>query len=76
MKLCSSDNYYTTTPQRTCERDVYSLQQFQAKMIEIAGGENEYKVYSTKWLKTKLQEKFGDHVFFSEVNGFVMWLTQ
>ena len=45
-------------------------------MIEIAGGENEYKVYSTKWLKTKLQEKFGDHVFFSEVNGFVMWLTQ
>ena len=38
-------------------------------MIEIVGGENEYKVYSTKWLKTKLQQKFGDHVFFSEVNG-------
>ena len=51
------------------ETEVYSLQELQAKMIKIAGGKNEYKVYSTKWLKTKLQQKFGDHVFFSEVNG-------
>ena len=59
-KLCS----YTES-----ETEVYSLQELQGKMIEIAGGENVYKVYSTKWLKTKLQQKFGDHVFFSEING-------
>ena len=51
------------------ETEVHSLQELQAKMIEIVGGENEYKVYSTKWLKTKLQQKYGDHVFYSEVNG-------
>ena len=29
----------------------------------IAGEEDEYKVYSMKSLKTKLQQKLGDHVF-------------
>ena len=38
-------------------------------MIEIAGGENECKVYLRKWLKTKLKQKFGDQVCFSKVNG-------
>ena len=36
-------------------------------MIEKAVEGNEYKTYSTKWLK-KLQQKCGDHVFLSEVN--------
>ena len=26
-------------------------------------------MYSTKWLIAKLQQKFGDQIFFSEVNG-------
>ena len=51
------------------ETEVYSLQELKAKVIENAGRESEYKVYSTKWLKTKLQQKPVDHVFFSEVNG-------
>ena len=35
------------------ETEEYSLKELQAKMVEIARGENEYKVYSTKWLNTK-----------------------
>ena len=37
-------------------------------MLEIAGSENEEKVYSMTWLK-KLQTKYKDHLYFSEING-------
>ena len=36
-------------------------------MVEIAGSED--KVYSQKWLKTKLKEKYGDHINIVEEEG-------
>ena len=36
-------------------------------MIEIAGSKD--SVYSQKWLKTKLKERYGDHITFSEGEG-------
>ena len=35
-------------------------------MAEIAGSED---IYSKKWLKMKVQERYGNHVLFTEIAG-------
>ena len=46
------------------EAEIHTLTEIYKKMVEIAGSED--KVYSQKWLKTKLKEKYGDHINFVE----------
>ena len=48
------------------EGELYSLSEVHQKMIEVAGTED---VFSSKWLKTKLLEKYNDHIFFAEIGG-------
>ena len=45
----------------------YSLSEVYEKMLEMGGGSD--RIYSEKWLKVKLQEKYKDHIFFAEVKG-------
>ena len=49
------------------EGELRSLQEIHIKMAEIAGSAE--KVYTKKWLKRKLKEKYQDHIYFSEING-------
>ena len=42
------------------------IEELHKKMIEMAQSNN---VYSTKWLKAKLTEKYKNHVFFAEMQG-------
>ena len=53
------------------ETELQSLPELHEKIEEIAGGENEGKVYSTKYLKQKLKEKYGENIYFSEVDAMV-----
>ena len=46
--------------------ELYSLTELHDKMTEMANGE---EVYSQKWLKSKLVEKYKETIFFSELNG-------
>ena len=49
------------------EAEIYSISEIHKKMSDIAGsGEN---IYSQKWLKAKLQQKYKDHIFFVEALG-------
>jgi len=48
------------------EAELYTITELHSKMIEMAGSET---VYGTKWLKTKLKDKYEDHIFFAELNG-------
>ena len=48
------------------EAECYTITELCQKMIEMAGSPT---VYTAKWLKTKLIEKYGDHVFFAESKG-------
>ena len=48
--------------------EVMSLQELHRKMTELAGSSAD-KVYSSKWTKEKLKKKYGDHLFFAEING-------
>ena len=48
--------------------EVLSLQELYEKMKELADNAVD-QIYSAKWMKTKLKKKYGDHIFFSEVNG-------
>lgn len=50
-----------------CESEVYSLTELHEKMIEIAGSDGD--VWSRKWMRTKLKEKYGSLLFFTEVAG-------
>ena len=43
------------------EAELYTLQEVHDKMAERAGTED---LYSKKWLKTKIQERYGNHVIF------------
>lgn len=49
------------------EAEIYTLSEIYNHMLEVAGSEE--KVYSRKWLKTKIKERYGDHVTFTEVEG-------
>ena len=48
------------------ETEVISLSQVHSKMLELSN--NEY-TYSKTWLKKKLQERYGNHLLFSEIKG-------
>ena len=48
------------------ETEVISLPQVHNKMLELSN--NEY-TYSKTWLKKKLQERYGNHLLFSEIKG-------
>ena len=49
------------------EAEIHTVTEIYNKMVEIAGSED--SVYSQKWLKTKLKERYGDHITFSEGEG-------
>ena len=51
------------------EAEVYSLQEIYRKMVDLSGSEE--NVYSQKWLKTKLKEKYGTYIQFFEDDGNV-----
>ena len=46
------------------EAEVYSLQEIYRKMVDLS--DSEENVYSQKWLKTKLKEKYGTYIQFVE----------
>ena len=46
--------------------ELYTIQELHEKMYEMTRGES---VYSTKWLKTKLIERYNDSIYFAERNG-------
>lgn len=52
--------------QNDCEAELCTLDELHAHMVEIAGGD---EAYSMKRLKQKLQEHYGDHVYFAEIRG-------
>ena len=45
---------------------LYTVTELHNKMTEVANGE---AVYSIKWVKTKLKEKYKDSLYFPEING-------
>ena len=49
------------------EAEIHTLSEIHNQMAEIAGSED--TIYSRKWLKTKIKEKYGDHVTFIEEEG-------
>ena len=50
------------------EGELHSLVELHEKMKELTNSED---VYSRKWLKEKLQEKYGESLFFATVDGRV-----
>ena len=46
--------------------ELLSLTDVQDKLSEISPG---IDIYSSKYLKKKLEGRYGDHIFFAEVNG-------
>ena len=46
--------------------ELYAVVELHAKMVEFSG---ESEVYTIKRLKQKLQEHYGEWVFFAEVEG-------
>lgn len=49
-----------------CELELYTLEELRERMSTLAGSD---EVYSMKRLKQKLQDHYGNHVFFAEVSG-------
>jgi hypothetical protein len=49
------------------DAELYTLPELQEKLESFACGSD--SVYSAKHLKRKLEERFGDHIFFAGVNG-------
>src|SRR6218665_703981 len=47
--------------------ELYTLDELQNKMGTLSNSPE--SVYSCKQLKRKLEDKYGDHIFFSEING-------
>lgn len=48
------------------EAECYTIDELHKKMIEMAQSSN---VYTTKWLKAKLSEKYKEHIFLAEMQG-------
>ena len=48
------------------EAECYTVKEFHEKMIQLADSPT---VYTTKWLKRKIIEKYEQHVFFAEMKG-------
>jgi len=48
---------------------MYTLSEFHAKMEELSDGSENYSI---KRFKQKLQEHYGDSLFFAEVGGVIM----
>ena len=48
------------------EAECYTIKELHTRMMEIANCET---VYSTKWLKRKLMDRYEEHVFFAELKG-------
>ena len=48
------------------DTELFTLRDLHDKMIELSG--NDY-VYSETHLKRKLEEQYGDHIFFAEISG-------
>ena len=48
------------------EAECYTITELHQKMIEMATSTT---VYTTKWLKAKLIEKYKQHIFFAEIQG-------
>jgi len=51
-----------------CDDELSTLGELQDKMQDLAFGDED-AVYSKPQLKIKLEEKYGDHIFFAEVAG-------
>lgn len=51
-----------------CDDELHTLDELKDKMDDLAGGD-EGLVYSKKQLKSKLEEKYGNHICFAEVAG-------
>ena len=49
------------------EAEIHTVSEIHNQMAEIAGSED--TTYNWKWLKTKIKEKYGDHVMFTEEEG-------
>ena len=52
--------------EKEADCELYSLQELHSKMSEMAGDD---EVYCKKTLKAKLVEKYGQHIYFSEIDG-------
>ena len=52
--------------ERTCDNELNSIDQLQDRMTEIMGGA---EGYSNTHLQRKLQERYGDHIFFGKSEG-------
>ena len=48
------------------EGDLNKLKELHLKMCELAESTD---VYTVKWLKNKLKEKYEEHIFFAEIKG-------
>ena len=48
------------------EGELYSVAELHEKRKEVTNSED---IYTRKWLKTKLKEKFADSIFFAELQG-------
>ena len=48
------------------ETEMITLTEIEERMKELSPGEN---VYSRYWLKKRLREHYGDHIYFTEVPG-------
>ena len=47
------------------ESELYTLKELKEKMLEFVGDED--NIYSVKWLKEKLKSRYGEYVFFADV---------
>ena len=49
-----------------CEMEVITLDELHDKMKSLS---DDQESYSKKWLKVKLEQRFGEHLIFSEIDG-------